>query len=254
MPRLGIDRAAGQLEALLVPRRVRLAAGLDPVLRGLDRDRPPARPRRSASSPWRVSSLSCSPLSRNCSASAGCIMRDDALVPPRAGEQADLDFRQAEARLRIVGGDAVDGRPAPVRSRRPARVPLMARDPSACPQVSMLAVKLRQLAAFLEQHLLAAASSPLRLQRLGVVAAHASPASVRSAPPQNASLPEVMTDALDRRRRPSTFSTMRAEFLDDRVRRCTFIERPGMSQVTSAMPSASTSSLKLAMSVLAPVR
>ena len=39
----------------------------------------------------------------------------------------------------------------------------------------------------------------------------------------------------------------RAEFLDRPSTSITFIERPGMSQVTSAMPSASMSSLKLAL-------
>ena len=49
---LGIDRPARQLEAFLVPGRDRLAAALDPVLRGLDQVGRPARPHRPASAPW----------------------------------------------------------------------------------------------------------------------------------------------------------------------------------------------------------
>ena len=66
---------------------------------------------------------------------------------------------------------------------------------------------------------------------------------VRSAPAQNVSLPEVITAPL-MAASPATLSTMSASssitFMS-----ITFMERPGASQVTSAMPSASVASLKL---------
>ncbi len=68
---------------------------------------------------------------------------------------------------------------------------------------------------------------------------------VRSAPAQNVSLPEVMTAPLIAAS-PATFSMMLASS-SITLRSMTFIERPGESQVTSAMPSASVSSLKWTM-------
>src|SRR5665213_937099 len=70
---------------------------------------------------------------------------------------------------------------------------------------------------------------------------------VRSAPPQKASLPEVMTTPL-MAASPSIFAT-RAESSSITSSVSTFIERPGMSQVISAMPSASVSRLKFAMTL-----
>ena len=68
---------------------------------------------------------------------------------------------------------------------------------------------------------------------------------VRSAPPQKASLPEVMTAPL-MAASAATFSTMPPSSSITSMS-MTFIERPAMSQVTSAMPSASTSNLKFVM-------
>ncbi len=68
---------------------------------------------------------------------------------------------------------------------------------------------------------------------------------VRSAPPQKASFPDVTTAPL-MAASAATFSTM-AESSSMTLASITFIERPGMSQVTSAMPSASTSRLKFGM-------
>ena len=68
---------------------------------------------------------------------------------------------------------------------------------------------------------------------------------VRSAPPQKASLPEVMTAPL-MAASVATFSTMSVSSPITSIE-MTFIERPRVSQVMSAMPSASTSSLKLAI-------
>ena len=65
---------------------------------------------------------------------------------------------------------------------------------------------------------------------------------VRSAPPQNASLPEVKTAPLTAAS-VATCSMMAASSVIT-VWSMTFIERPGMFQVTSAMPSASVSRVK----------
>ena len=65
---------------------------------------------------------------------------------------------------------------------------------------------------------------------------------VRSAPAQNASLPEVSTAPL-MAASVATCSTMAASS-SITFASMTFIERPGMFQVTSAMPSASISKLK----------
>ncbi len=70
--------------------------------------------------------------------------------------------------------------------------------------------------------------------------------SVRSAPAQNVSLPEVTTAPLIAAS-AAIFSTI-FDNSSITARSMTFIERPGMSQVMSAMPSASTSSLKLSRS------
>ena len=71
---------------------------------------------------------------------------------------------------------------------------------------------------------------------------------VRSAPPENASLPEVMTQPL-MASSPATVSTICASSsITSGV--ITFMERPGMSQVASAMPSASISKRKLVKFVI----
>src|SRR5262245_44654912 len=68
---------------------------------------------------------------------------------------------------------------------------------------------------------------------------------VRSAPAPNASLPEVTTTPLTAAS-AATLSTS-ASSSSTTVKSITFIDLPGMSQVISAMPSASTSNLKLAI-------
>src|SRR4051812_44079607 len=70
---------------------------------------------------------------------------------------------------------------------------------------------------------------------------------VRSAPPPNVSLPDVITAPL-MAASVETFSTIpsSSSITDTSM---TFIVLPGMSQVISAMPSASTSSLKFAIAV-----
>ena len=76
------------------------------------------------------------------------------------------------------------------------------------------------------------------------------PSSIeRSAPAENASLPEVMTTPLTAASAEVCFTIASSSVIV--VSSSTFIERPGMSQVTSAMPSASVSILKFlkAMSV-----
>ncbi|CKX58288.1 Uncharacterised protein [Mycobacterium tuberculosis] len=65
---------------------------------------------------------------------------------------------------------------------------------------------------------------------------------VRSAPPENASLPEVMTTPLIAASLVVA-STMAASSMLV-VSSSTFIDLPGISHVTSAMPSASVSTLK----------
>src|SRR6266700_4012311 len=69
------------------------------------------------------------------------------------------------------------------------------------------------------------------------------PSSIeRSAPAENASLPEVTTTPLMAGSAEVCFTIASSSVMV--VSSSTFIERPGMSQVTSAMPSASVSSLK----------
>ena len=64
---------------------------------------------------------SWSPLSRNLQRVRRRHHARDALRAAGAGKQADLDFRQAEPRLVVVGGDAVMAGERKARSRRPAR-------------------------------------------------------------------------------------------------------------------------------------
>ena len=71
--------------------------------------------------------------------------------------------------------------------------------------------------------------------------------SVRSAPAQNVSLPEVMTAPLIAAS-AATFSTiLPSSSITDRS--MTFIDFPGMSQVMVAMPSPSTSTLKFSLAM-----
>src|SRR3954453_16753260 len=69
------------------------------------------------------------------------------------------------------------------------------------------------------------------------------PSSIdRSAPPENASLPEVTTTPLTAASAEVCFTISASSVMV--VSSSTFIERPGMSHVTSAMPPASVSTLK----------
>src|SRR6201999_2510784 len=71
----------------------------------------------------------------------------------------------------------------------------------------------------------------------------AMPSSIeRSAPADSASLPEVMTTPFTAA--SAEVCLMISSSSPIEVSSSTFIERPGMSQVTSAMPSASVSTLK----------
>ena len=60
---------------------------------------------------------------------------------------------------------------------------------------------------------------------------------VRSAPPEKLSLPEVMTAPLTAASAVTASTIVSSSSITSSVK--TFIERSGMSQVTSAMPSAS---------------
>ena len=69
------------------------------------------------------------------------------------------------------------------------------------------------------------------------------PSSIeRSAPADSASLPEVMTTPFTAASAEVCLTISSSSLTE--VSSSTFIERPGMSQVTSAMPSASVSTLK----------
>src|SRR5689334_15944558 len=69
---------------------------------------------------------------------------------------------------------------------------------------------------------------------------------VRSAPPQNVSLAEVMTAPLTAASADTLSASASSSWMV--AMSMTFIDLPGMSQVISAMPSASSSYLKLLMS------
>src|SRR6202051_4115018 len=75
------------------------------------------------------------------------------------------------------------------------------------------------------------------------------PSSIeRSAPAENASLPEVTTTPFTAASAEVCFTISASSRIV--VSSSTFIERPGMSQVTSAMPSASVSTLKFLKAML----
>src|SRR5712664_2361739 len=70
----------------------------------------------------------------------------------------------------------------------------------------------------------------------------------RSAPPENASLPEVTTTPLTALSAEVCFTISSSSRIV--ASSSTFIERPGVSHVTSAMPSASVSTLKFLKAML----
>ena len=79
------------------------------------------------------------------------------------------------------------------------------------------------------------------------------PSSIeRSAPAQNASLPEVMTTPLTLASAVVCLTICSSSLIE--VSSSTFIERPGMSQVTSTMPSVSVSTLKFLKAMCCSLR
>jgi hypothetical protein len=88
-----------------------------------------------------------------------------------------------------------------------------------------------------DPRLAAGLDAPIQQRQLAVSS------MARSAPAQNVSLPEVMTTPLIAASL-ATSSTM-ALSSSMTFKSITFIERPGLSQVTSAMPSESVAILKL---------
>src|SRR3569623_937613 len=79
------------------------------------------------------------------------------------------------------------------------------------------------------------------------------PSSIdKSAPAQNASLAEVMTTPFTAASAVVALTIASSSLVE--VSSSTFIERPGMSQVTSAMPSESVSPLKLLYDMLVAPR
>ena len=151
-------------------------------------------------------------------------MRAMRCVPPAPGKQTDLDFGQAEPRLVVFGGDAVMAgqRQLEAAAHRGA---VDRRDPRLAAGLDA-ASELRQFAAFLEQpfvrRLLALrlAQVPRRCGLLSSI--------VRSAPAQNASLPEVITAPL-MAASVATFSTI-ADSSSITFVSMTFIERPACSR------------------------
>ena len=151
-------------------------------------------------------------MSRNCNASAGCIMRAMRCVPPAPGNRPILISGRPSARLAVFGGDAVMAGERQLEAAA-ERGAVDRRDPRLAAGFDA-PIKQRQLAAFLEQlcgrGLLALAPCVMSAN----IAASAS-SMVRSAPPQNVSLPEVMTAPLIAAS-VATFSTIVAELRDHR--------------------------------------
>ena len=103
---LGIDQAAGKLETVDVPRRLRRAAGLDPVLGRLHQirlrhHRVDKLHRLGAIEPKLIA------LEQKLQSVRRLQHARDPLRAATAGKQADFDFRQAKSRLIAVGGDTV---------------------------------------------------------------------------------------------------------------------------------------------------
>ena len=166
---LGEHRAAGQLEALLVPRRDRLAAALDPVLCGLDH----VGGRHDGVD--QVQRLGLGEIDRLALQQQlhRILRRHDArhaLGAAGAGEQADLDFGEAEPGLGIFGGDAVMAGQRQLEAAAERQAvdrggPRLARGLD-------IAEHLREAAALVEQHLVGG-DLALLLQQFGVGMAHA---------------------------------------------------------------------------------
>ena len=103
---LGIDRAAGQPEALFVPRLDRLAAALDPVLRGFD-EIGGGHDGVNEFGVFGAVERKLVALEQKLQRVGGLHHARNALRAAGAGKQTDLDLGQAEARLRIFRSDAI---------------------------------------------------------------------------------------------------------------------------------------------------
>ncbi len=142
-------QAARQTETLHVPRRHALVAGLDPFLRGADEiglrhDLVDQLHRLGAID------LELLALEQELQRVAGRDHARHALGAAGAGEQADLHFRQAEPRLRIVGDDAVMA--GEHQFEAAAHAGAIHRGDPRLAAGFQAAVEQRQLAAFLEHH------------------------------------------------------------------------------------------------------
>ena len=103
---LGIDLPAGQLETVNVPRRLRRAAGLDPVFRRLHQvclrhHRVDQLHRFGAIEPKLIA------LEQKLQGVRRLHHTRDPLRAAATGKQADFDLRQAKPRLVVLGGDAM---------------------------------------------------------------------------------------------------------------------------------------------------
>jgi len=146
-PRLGINRPARQAEAFRIPCCLGLAAGLDPILSGLDqiglRDHGIDQLHRLG-----AIDLELLTLEKELKGIGGRDHARDALGAAGAGEQTDLDLGKAEPCFRIVGSDPV------VASKRELETAAHCRsveraDPRFAARFDP-SVDLRQLAAFIE--------------------------------------------------------------------------------------------------------
>ena len=146
----GIDRAARQLEALDVPRLNRLAAGLDPVLRGLDE----VGGRHHRADDVRGLGLVELDLVALEQQWQRVLRRHHARQTLRAAaarKQTDFDFGQAEPGLGIVRCHAIVAGQRQFEGTA-KREPVDRGDPRLAAGLQ-LAERLRELAALVEQHL-----------------------------------------------------------------------------------------------------
>jgi hypothetical protein len=166
---LGEHRTARQLEAFLVPGRHGLAAALDPVLRRLDHV---GRRYDGVDQLQRLRLLQIDRFALQ-QQRHRLLRRHDArhaLGAARAGEQADLDLGQAETRLGIFSGDAIVAGQRQLEAA--AECEPVDRGHPRLARGFDRAEHLREAAALLEQHLVGRGLA-LRLQHVGILAAHA---------------------------------------------------------------------------------
>ena len=182
----------------------------------------------------------CSPLNSICSASPVCIRRATRWVPPAPGKQPDLDLGQADAgRVRVRDDAVVAGErefegaaEADAVDRRGERL-AAGLEP---------AVEQRELARFLEEE----------AHRLLLALLLREPRVFGAEPLQHGEVGAARKRVLAGGDDAALDGLVRRDRLDDAATAppsppgvMTFIERPGMSQVASAMPSASTSKRKV---------